>query len=113
MTCDFADSLLQCYFDGELSALSAAEFERHLQHCVDCAVELVDLDLLSGRLQLAQLYEAAPAWLRKKIRADLRPVAPTTAKPQLLLWHWLAAAADEVFLLVAGLPLRLKPAPCA
>ena len=65
MRCDFADSLLQCYFDGELSALSAAEFERHLQHCVDCAVELVDLDLLSGRLQLAQLYEAAPASLRK------------------------------------------------
>jgi len=77
--CDFADSLLQCYFDGELSALSAAEFERHLQHCVDCAVELVDLDLLSGRLQLAQLYEAAPASLQKKIRADLRSDARTTA----------------------------------
>src|SRR5260370_1239908 len=74
--CDFADSLLQGYFDGELTAAGAAEFERHLQHCVHCTVELVDLDLLSGRLQLAHLYEAAPAWLRKKIRADLRPVAP-------------------------------------
>jgi len=27
---DFADSLLQVYFDGELSAFGAAEFERHL-----------------------------------------------------------------------------------
>lgn len=102
MTCDFADSLLQCYFDGELSALSAAEFERHLQHCVDCAVELVDLDLLSGRLQLAQLYEAAPASLRKKIRADLRSVAPTTAIAQPLLWHWLAAAATLLLVAIAG-----------
>src|SRR5260370_39256842 len=89
--CDFADSLLQGYFDGELRARSAAEFERHLQHCVHCAVELVYLDSLSGRWQLAQLDEPPPASLRKKIRAGLRPVALTTAMPQPLLWHWLAA----------------------
>jgi anti-sigma factor RsiW len=100
--CDFADSLLQGYFDGELSAPSAAEFERHLQHCVHCPVELVDLDLLRGRLQFAQLYEVAPASLRKKIHADLRPVAPTTAMSQPLLWHWLAAAAALLLLAIAG-----------
>jgi len=100
--CDFADSLLQGYFDGELSAPSAAEFERHLQHCVHCPVELVDLDLLRERLQLAQLYEAAPASLRKKIHADLRPTAPTTAMSQPLLWHWLAAAAVLLLLAIAG-----------
>ena len=81
MKCDFADSLLQGYFDGELTAAATAEFERHLQHCVHCTVELVDLDLLSGRLQLAQLYEAAPAWLRKKTRADLRPFRPRPPSP--------------------------------
>ena len=102
MKCDFADSLLQGYFDGELSASSACEFERHLQHCVDCAVELVDLDLLRGRLQLAQLYEAAPAPLRKKIRANLLPVAAATAMSQPLLWHWLAAAAALLLLVIAG-----------
>ena len=102
MRCDFADSLLQGYFDGELSAPSAAEFERHLQHCVHCPVELVDLDLLRERLQLAQLYEVAPASLRKKIHADLRPVAPTTAMSQPLLWHWLAAAAALLLLAIAG-----------
>ena len=102
MRCDFADSLLQGYFDGELSGRRATEFERHLQHCVDCAVERVDLDLLSGRLQVAQLYEAAPASLRKKIRADLHSVAPTTAMSQPLLWHWLAAAAALLLLAIAG-----------
>jgi len=71
--CDFADSLLQGYFDGELSSASAVEFERHLQQCTHCPVELVDMDLLSERLQIAQLYESAPASLRKKIRANLRP----------------------------------------
>ena len=102
MRCDFADSLLQGYFDGELIAPSAAEFERHLQHCVHCPVELVDMDLLSERLQLAHLYEAAPASLRKKIRANLRPVAAATAMSQPLFWHWLAAAAALVLLAIAG-----------
>jgi anti-sigma factor RsiW len=104
--CDFADSLLQGYFDGELSAPTVAEFERHLQHCADCAVELVDLDLLSGRLQLAQLWEPAPASLRKKIRADLRTVSRTTTASQSLLWYRLAAVA---LLLVALVLWRVGP----
>jgi anti-sigma factor RsiW len=100
--CDFADSLLQGYFDCELSPASAAECERHLQHCAACAGELVELDILSGRLQLEQLYESAPLSLRKKIRTKLRPVMLTTAMPQQLLWHWLAAATALLVLLIAG-----------
>jgi anti-sigma factor RsiW len=85
VSCDFSDSLLQGYFDRELSTASAAEFERHLQHCVHCPVELVDMDMLSERLQLAQLYEVARASLRNKIRASLRPVEAATARSQPLL----------------------------
>ena len=107
MRCDFADSFLHGYFDGELSDCNAAEFERHLQHCVHCAVELVDLDLLSGQIQVAQLYKAAPASFRKKIRASFRPVASTPAPASSLLsWRWLAAAA---FLLAALVVWRVIP----
>jgi anti-sigma factor RsiW len=98
--CDFADSLLQGYFDGELSVPSAAAFERHLQHCILCAAELVDLDLLRDRLQLAQLYAPATASLRRKINAHLHPSAPLTAASQPLRWHWLAAAAALLFVAI-------------
>jgi anti-sigma factor RsiW len=104
--CDFTDSLLQGYFDGELTDRRAAEFELHLQHCAHCAAELVDLDWLRGRLQLTQLYEPAPASLRRTINAHLHPIAPTTAASQPLLWHWLAAA---VLLLVAVVVSRVNP----
>ena len=107
MRCDFADSHLHGYFDGELSDPRAAEFERHLQHCVHCAVELVDLDLLSGQLQVAHLYEVAPASFRKKIRTNLRSVAPTPAPSLVLSWRWLAAAA---LLLAALVVWRVIPA---
>jgi len=98
--CDFADSLLQGYFDSELSGQRAAEFERHLGHCVHCTTELVDLDLLRDRLQLAQLYEPAPASLRRKINAPLHAIAPTTAASKPRLWHWLAAAAALLFVAI-------------
>jgi len=107
--CDFADSLLQGYFDGELSGRRAAEFERHLRHCAHCATELVDLDLLRDRLQLAQLYEPATASLRRKINAPLRAIAPTTAVSRPLVWHWLAAAA--ALLVVAILLWRVGHGP--
>jgi anti-sigma factor RsiW len=105
--CDFADSLLQGYFDGELSSRRAAEFERHLRHCDHCATELVDLDLLRDRLQLAQIYEPATASLRRKMKAALCATAPATAASQPLLWHWLAAAAALLF--VALLLGRVGP----
>jgi len=98
--CDFADSLLQGYFDGELSGRRAAEFERHLRHCVQCATELVDLDLLRDSLQLAQLYEPATASLRRKINAPLYAIAPTTAASQPRPWHWVAAAAALLFVVI-------------
>jgi anti-sigma factor RsiW len=92
--------LLQVYFDVELSGRRAAEFERHLQHCDHCASELVDLDWLSGALRLTQLYMPAPASLWRKIDAQVRPKAPTAAPSQPLLWHWLAAAAAMLFLVI-------------
>jgi anti-sigma factor RsiW len=98
--CDFADSLLQGYFDGELSGRRAAEFERHLRHCDPCATELVDLDLLRHSLQLAQLYEPATASLRRRINAPLHAIAPATAVSQPRLWHWLAAAAALLFVVI-------------
>ena len=107
MKCDFADSLLQGYFDGELSGRKAAEFERHLQHCDLCATELVELDWLSGALQLTRLYVPAPASLRRKIDVHVRPKVPTVAPSQPLLWHWLAAAA--ALLLIAIVLWRMSP----
>ena len=102
MRCNFADSLLQGYFDGELSGRRATEFERHLRHCVHCATELVDLDLLRDSLQLAQLYEPATASLRRKIKINvsLHAIAPTTAASRPRLWHWLAAAAALLFVVI-------------
>jgi len=105
--CDFSDSLLQEYFDDELTANTAEEFERHLRHCARCATELVDLDLLRDRLQLAHLYEPATASLRWRINARFRPIAPKPPASKPLLWHWMAAAA--ALLIIAVVLGKLGP----
>jgi anti-sigma factor RsiW len=107
MKCDFTDAFLHSYLDGELSTFRAVEFERHLLHCADCSAELMVQDFLRGRLQVAQLYEAAPASLRRKIGAQLKHVVPTTTVSKPMFWHGLAAAV--ALLLVALLAWKISP----
>ena len=98
MRCELVGSLLHSYFDGELSDPRATEYERHLQHCADCAAALSEQELLRHRLQLAQLYELAPVALEHTMRRDLRLLSSSSAGPQSLLWQWLAAAAALVLI---------------
>ena len=78
MKSELSQSRLHSYFDSELSTPVAAEFKGHLSGCHDCGAELVELDLLRDRLQLAQRYEPAPVSLQRKIRANLRLAERTT-----------------------------------
>ena len=110
MKCDFTDAFLHSYLDGELSTFRTVEFERHMLHCAGCGAELVAQDFLRGRLQVARLYEAAPASLRRRIVSQLQSASPTTALPKSAFWHswqWLAAAA--ALLLVALVAWRISP----
>jgi anti-sigma factor RsiW len=105
--CDFTDSLLHSYFDDELSTLDALEFGRHVELCADCGTTLVNLDLLSGTLQLSQLYASAPASLLREVRHKLGSMTPPRAGAKPFLWQWVAAAA--ALLLVAIAAWRLSP----
>jgi anti-sigma factor RsiW len=110
MKCNFTDNFIHSYFDGELTAFRTVEFERHVLQCADCGAELVAQDFLRGRLQVARLYEAAPASLRRRIVGQLQSASPTTAVAKPAFWHswqWLAAAAALV--LVALVAWRISP----
>jgi anti-sigma factor RsiW len=94
MSCDFSGTLLHAYFDGELDAVRAAEFERHLENCRECTAGLGASETLRSSLQHAQLYETAPVGLHKKIRRELKFSSAASAnRPQVAAWRWLAAAA--------------------
>jgi len=63
-----AESLrVQAYFDREVDAASAAEIERHLEHCSECRELLQDLEKVRGVLRSGISFDAAPAALRTRI----------------------------------------------
>jgi anti-sigma factor RsiW len=107
MSCDYTHSALHGYFDGELSAVRATEFKRHLADCSDCIDELVALSSVRGSLRHAQLYEPAPVSLERKIRADLYSCSPKIGPWLYQAWRGLAAAAG--LLLIVLILWRVMP----
>src|SRR6202789_3901401 len=102
MICDRAGAVVHGYFDNELDAAGAAEFERHLEQCSDCVYALEDMEALRSSMGLAQLYERAPTSLRKNIVASLGPERPVPAVPSRTAWRWLAVAAAILLIAYAS-----------
>ena len=106
MPCEHSQLELHGYLDGELDALGAANFEKHLATCPDCKRMLAAEESLHNSLQQAALYERAPNSLRNSL---LGVPQKSSASKQVSLvsafrWQWLAAAA--VFLLAATVGWR-------
>src|SRR5882762_6443137 len=67
-----AESLrVQAYFDAEVDAMSAADIERHLEHCAECRALLQDLEQVRTVLRRDSAYVRAPMELRAKIMRAL------------------------------------------
>jgi anti-sigma factor RsiW len=97
---------LHGYFDGELDALGAAAFEKHLATCTDCQRLLAAEKALRTSLQKAELSERAPSSLRNALRAAAPSKAPTVV-PRLadaasFWWRSLALAAALLLAALLG-----------
>jgi anti-sigma factor RsiW len=58
---------VQACFDGEVDAISAADTERHAEHCPECRALLADLAATRARIRRDLDYERAPPPLRERI----------------------------------------------
>ena len=104
MSCELPSTVLHAYFDGELDAAGAAEFERHLESCPACAEALAAQTTLRASLKASNLRERAPERLRLKLEADLAPPTLRRANPpsSATAWRALALAASFLLVLVIG-----------
>jgi anti-sigma factor (TIGR02949 family) len=82
MTCDEAELLLHALLDGELDAGHSRDVEAHVATCPACAEKLEAFRGVRAAVAEANLKEAAPAALRRRIEAALAvpAAAPTTTR---------------------------------
>ena len=71
MNCELAKTTVHGYFDGELDAVRSAEFERHLEGCLECQAELKETASLRALLLESNLYEHASPQFRARLRKQL------------------------------------------
>jgi mycothiol system anti-sigma-R factor len=106
VACEESRELLHAYFDGELDAARAAEFERHLEGCSACVRALESQEALRSSLHGTQLYETTPPDLNAKIRSKLRDSAGQPSR-RVFAWQLLAAAA--ALILAVGISWKIVP----
>jgi anti-sigma factor RsiW len=71
LNCELSRTTVHGYFDGELDAVRSAEFERHLESCLQCQAELKDNESLRALVHESNLYEPASQQFRERIRKQL------------------------------------------
>jgi anti-sigma factor RsiW len=71
LNCEFVQTTVHAYFDGELDAVRSADFEDHLEVCTECKAELRKIGALRRRLQESELFERASSQLRDRIRKQI------------------------------------------
>jgi anti-sigma factor (TIGR02949 family) len=99
VSCNFPSETIHGYLDGELDAVRAAEFERHLEQCPECVAALDAQESLRAALQRGSLYEKAPLDLRAKIVGAQRAAAgPIVMSSRRVFAQWLAIAAALILM---------------
>jgi anti-sigma factor RsiW len=99
MNCELSATAPHGYFDGELDAVRAAEFEKHVQGCAQCQATLATLRSLRNGLQNSDLYQGASGRLRTRIAADLGAESRAAA-PR---WKWFLVPAFSLAVLLIAI----------
>jgi anti-sigma factor RsiW len=67
---------VQAYFDAEVDAISAADIERHIEHCAECRALLQDLEQVRTVLRRDLGAVRAPPALRARVKGALDEEGP-------------------------------------
>jgi anti-sigma factor RsiW len=108
----FSDEMMIAYVTDALDAAAAAELERHVAACADCAARLhaeAELELKLGEVARAH-RDAAPASLRREVRSE--PMPGRTLAPRRRR-GWVVAAASALAIAAAIVLILQHPAPPA
>jgi len=96
VSCDSTRTVLHGYLDGELDATRAAEFERHLENCRECAVALGEVEALALVASAQRSLRNRSCFPFAKRFAQILTRRQFSRVLRIPAWRWLALAAALV-----------------
>lgn len=105
MNCQQAKLLIDAYADGELDPAGVLEMEKHFRDCPSCAQAFRSVQGLKKSLKQDALRFNAPAELRERLKAELRP--PAESGRPFSIWNWFATATAGTAVICFALLLAL------
>ncbi len=103
-------STVHGYFDGELDAVRASEFEHHLETCGECRAYLEQMESLRTRQRETDLYERASPCVRDQIRTRLGLAPPVEGVAALFARWKLLGPAFAILAVAFGFTLSVAAA---
>ena len=98
MNCELSATTVHGYFDGELDAVRAAEFEKHMASCPECQASVKTMQSLREGLRNPDLYQSVSIRFRSNIAKEFGSEARGSAPK----WRWfLVPAFLAAMLLIA------------
>jgi len=102
LSCELAEVTIHGYFDGELDAVRAAEFQHHLESCDECKTSLAKMSSLRASLRDSRLYERASANLETRVRKELKLTSGGLWRSRSLLISRFWVPAFAILVVAAG-----------
>jgi anti-sigma factor RsiW len=101
---------LHLYFDGELDAVAALAFEKHLETCAQCRADLAEFREIRRHLHNELSRMPAGDGLRQKIEHDLAAGDEDAVPIRRRGWNWqkLAVAAAMIAMISSGTTFYLE-----
>ena len=96
MSCQQTHELIHGYLDGELDLVKSIQIEKHLSDCHACTQTYKGLRSLQSTLNDSAVRFEPPANLERRLRSAVRVEGESNARPSIVRWGWLAAAASLI-----------------
>lgn len=96
MDCTQTRTVIECYTDGELDAITSSKVEQHLHQCAACRRAMDALGSLRTLVKDGASYYKAPDRLRRESRTKTGPEpesGASTTPVGTIWWHWWRPAA--------------------
>lgn len=107
MGCNYIQSLIDGYFDGELDLVKSLEIEQHIKECKNCSILYHNHNTLHKTLKSESFYFYTPQSLEDKVKLALNKPQKKSAYWMNIILNWRNATVGFAILAIISFSLLI------